>query len=151
MDNKNLVFQMNKFVGDLHVFKTKVHNFHWNLVGEHFFVIHPMLDGIMDEIDKQIDDVAERVLMIGHRPFGSLEIYLKHTVLAEAETKPYHAKEAVKLMLEDFKLLLAEINIIIGYAAKENDQETLTLVTDIGATYQKHIWMFGAWLEETNY
>ena len=151
MDNKNLVFQMNKFVGDLHVFKTKVHNFHWNLVGEHFFVIHPMLDGIIDEIDKQIDDVAERVLMIGHRPFGSLEIYLKHTVLAEAETKPYHAKEAVKFMLEDFKLLLAEINIIIGYAAKENDQETLTLVTDIGATYQKHIWMFGAWLEETNY
>ncbi|MCX3068401.1 MAG: Dps family protein [Cetobacterium sp.] len=146
MENKDLVFQMNKFVGDLHVFKTKVHNFHWNLTGEHFFVIHPMLDGIMGEIDAQIDSVAERILMIGHRPFGSLEIYLKHTVLAEAETKAYPAKEAVKLMLEDFKLLLAEANIIMGIAEKEDDQETLTLITDIAALYQKHIWMFGAWL-----
>ncbi|MDX8335847.1 MULTISPECIES: Dps family protein [Cetobacterium] len=146
MENKDLVFQMNKLVGDLHVFKTKVHNFHWNLVGEHFFVIHPMLDGIMSEIDGQIDAVAERILMIGHRPFASLEVYLKHTVLAEAETKPYPAKEAVKLMLEDFKLLLAEINIVMGIAEKEDDQETLTLVTDIAASYQKHIWMFGAWL-----
>ena len=105
-----------------------------------------MLDGIMSEIDEQIDSVAERILMIEHRPFGALEIYLKHTVLAEAETKAYPAKEAVKLMLEDFKLLLAELNIIMGISEKENDQETLTLVTDIAALYQKHIWMFGAWL-----
>lgn len=84
--------------------------------------------------------------MIGHRPFGSLEIYLKHTVLAEAETRAYLAKEAVKLMLEDFKLLLAEANLVMGIAEKENDQETLTLITDIAALYQKHIWMFGAWL-----
>ena len=49
-------------------------------------------------------------------------------------------------MLEDFKLLLAEANIIMGIAEKEDDQETLTLVTDIAALYQKHIWMFGAWL-----
>ncbi|MEG0068601.1 Dps family protein [Cetobacterium sp.] len=146
MENKNLVFQMNKFVGDLHVFKTKVHNFHWNLVGEHFFVIHPMLDGIMAEVDTQIDGVAERILMIGHRPFGSLEVYLKHTVLGEVETKPYTAKEAVKHMLEDFKLLLAELNIILKMAEDEDDQETITLMTDIGALYQKHIWMFGAWL-----
>lgn len=146
MENKDLVFQMNKFVGDLHVFKTKVHNFHWNLTGENFFVIHPMLDNIMAEIDAQIDSVAERILMIGHRPFGSLEIYLKHTVLSEAETKAYPDKEAVKLMLEDFKLLLTEVNIIMGIAEKENDQETLALVTDIAALYQKHIWMFSAWL-----
>lgn len=146
MDNMNLAFQMNKFVGDLHVFKTKIHNFHWNLVGEHFFVIHPMLDGIMSEIDGQIDSVAERLLMIGHRPHASLEVYLKHTVLSEVESKPYGAKEAVSFMLQDFKLLLAEINILMKLAEKEGDQETLSLMTDIGALYQKHIWMFGAWV-----
>ncbi|MGL5176457.1 MAG: Dps family protein [Cetobacterium sp.] len=146
MDNMDLVFQMNKFVGDLHVFKAKVHNFHWNLVGEHFFVIHPMLDGIMSEIDEQIDSVAERLLMAGHRPHASLAIYLKHTVLSEIESKPYCAKEAVNLMLADFKVLLAEINIIMKLAEKEDNQATLSLMTDIAALYQKHIWMFGAWL-----
>ncbi|MGL5962472.1 MAG: Dps family protein [Cetobacterium sp.] len=146
MSNMNLEFQMNKLVGDLHVFKTKVHNFHWNLVGEHFFVIHPMLDGIMAEISAQIDSVAERLLMIGHRPHASLEVYLKHTILSEAETKAYGAKEAVNLMLADFKLLLTEINLIMKIAEKDGDQETLSLLTEIGALYQKHIWMFGAWV-----
>ncbi|MGL5052640.1 MAG: Dps family protein [Cetobacterium sp.] len=146
MDKMSLAFQMNKFVGDLHVFKTKVHNFHWNLVGEHFFVIHPMLDGIMAEIDTQIDSVAERLLMVGHRPHASLHVYLQHTVLAEAETKPYGAKEAVNYMLHDFKLLLTEINLIMKIAEKNGDGETLSLMTEIGALYQKHIWMFGAWV-----
>ncbi|MEF9932454.1 MAG: DNA starvation/stationary phase protection protein [Cetobacterium sp.] len=144
--NKSLIFQMNKVVGDLHVFKTKVHNYHWNLVGEHFFVVHPMLDCVMCEIDEQIDEVAERILMIGGRPFGSLEVYLKHTVLAEAETKAYTAEEAVTSMLADFRLLLSEFNIIMKLAEDLNDQETLGLMANIGAIYQKHIWMYGAWL-----
>nr|WP_307776640.1 DNA starvation/stationary phase protection protein [uncultured Cetobacterium sp.] len=144
--NKNLNFQMNKFIGDLHVFKTKLHNFHWNLVGEQFFVLHPMLDGIMAEIDTQIDSVAERLLMKQQRPFASLSVYLQHTVIQEFESKPYNSREAVTAIHEDFKLLLTEANIIIRLAEDEDDQETLTLITDIAALYQKHIWMFGAWL-----
>ncbi|WP_297404399.1 DNA starvation/stationary phase protection protein [uncultured Cetobacterium sp.] len=144
--NKDLIFQMNKFVGDLHVFKTKLHNFHWNLVGEQFFVIHPMLDGIMGEVDTQIDAVAERLLMKNERPFASLEVYLKHTVINEIESKAYNGKEVVTCMHEDFKLLLSEINIIIKIAEDVDDQETLALLTDAAALYQKHIWMFGAWL-----
>ncbi|MGL5355636.1 MAG: Dps family protein [Cetobacterium sp.] len=146
MEKMSLAFQMNKFVGDLHVFKTKIHNFHWNLVGEHFFVIHPMLDGIMTEIDGQIDSVAERLLMIGHRPHASLGVYLQHTVLGEAESKRYEAKEAVNHMLADFKLLLTEVNLIMKVAEKDGDAETLSLMTDIASLYQKHIWMFGAWV-----
>lgn len=145
-ENMNLAFQMNKFIGDLHVFKTKLHNFHWNLVGEQFFVLHPMLDEIMAEVDLQIDSVAERLLMKKERPFASLNVYLKHTVIQEFESKPYNSREAVTAIHEDFKLLLAEVNIILKLGEELDDQETLALITDIGALYQKHIWMFGAWL-----
>lgn len=145
-EGKNLVFQMNKFIGDLHVFKTKLHNFHWNLVGEQFFVLHPMLDGIMAEVDLQIDSIAERLLMKKERPFASLKVYLNHTVIQELESKPYNSKEAVTAIHEDFKLLLTEVNVIVKLAENNDDQETLALITDIGALYQKHIWMFGAWL-----
>lgn len=145
-DKSSLIFQMNKFVGDLHVFKTKVHNYHWNLVGEQFFVIHPMLDTVMTEIDAQIDLIAERILMIGGRPFGSLGVYLKHTVLREIETKQYPGKEVIQSMLEDYKLLLTEINIILKLAEDTNDQETLSIAGDIASLYQKYIWMYSAWL-----
>ena len=147
MDNrKELILQMNKFIGDLHVFKTKLHNFHWNLVGEQFFVLHPMLDEIMAEVDLQIDSVAERLLMKKERPFASLDVYLKHTILQELESKAYNSREAVSAIHEDFTLLLTEINIILKLGETLDDQETLALITDIGALYQKHIWMFGAWL-----
>ena len=147
MDKKQeLIYQMNKYVSNLHIFKTIVHNYHWNLVGEHFFVIHPMLDGIMSEIDGHIDAVAERILMIGGRPFGSLKVYLEHGMLEEIESKPYDAVCAVKGILENFKLLLDELNVIMKLGEEIDDQETLTLLADIGSIYQKHIWMYSAWL-----
>ncbi len=143
---QELIHQMNKYVSNLHVFKTIVHNYHWNLVGEHFFVIHPMLDGIMSEIDASIDTVAERVLMIGGRPFGSLKVYLEHSMLQEIDSKPYHGIYVVKELLENFKLLLSELNVVLHMAESLDDQETISLITDIGSAYQKHIWMFSAWL-----
>ena len=82
---EELIYQMNKFLANLHIFKTIVHNYHWNLKGEHFFTIHPMLDGVMSETDEHIDEVAERILMIGGRPFASLKVYLEHSMLQEIE------------------------------------------------------------------
>lgn len=147
MDKKEeLIYQMNKYVANLHIFKTIVHNYHWNLVGEHFFVIHPMLDGIMSETDTHIDAIAERILMIGGRPFASLKIYLEHGMLEEIDSKPYDAVCAVKGILENFKLLLDELNVTIRLAEDVDDQETLAILTDIGSLYQKHIWMYSAWL-----
>lgn len=143
---EELIYQMNKFLANLNIFKTIVHNYHWNLKGEHFFTIHPMLDGVMSETDEYIDEVAERILMIGGRPFASLKVYLEHSMLQEIESKPYTGIEAVKGILENFKLLLDEMNVALKMAEDIEDQETADLFTGIGAAYQKHIWMYTAWL-----
>ncbi len=145
-ERKDLVFQVNKFLGDLHVFKTKLHNFHWNVTGEHFFTLHPMLDDIMNQVEEQIDSVAERLLMNNERPTASLDIYLKHTVIQEMESKAYTGKEVVSHVHKDFKLLLSEVNILMKLCEDVGDDETLDTLTGIAALYQKHIWMFGAWL-----
>lgn len=142
----NLDYQLNKYVANLHVFHTKVHNLHWNLEGDNFFVIHPMFDDVMAEILEHIDIIAERVRQIGCRPYASLKVFLAHTIIEELDSKAYTCDEAIKYVYEDFKLLLTEVNELMRLCEDKNDQETLDDLIAIGKAYQKHIWMYGAYL-----
>lgn len=38
------------------------------------------------------------------------------------------------------------MNVVLKMAADLEDQETVDLFTGIGVAYQKHIWMYTAWM-----
>ena len=61
---EELVKKLNTFLSDLAVFYRKLQNYHWNIKGEHFFTLHEKLENYYDEINEQIDIVAEHILML---------------------------------------------------------------------------------------
>lgn len=141
-----LDYHLNKFLSDLHIFKVKVHNLHWNLVDKNFFTIHPMLDGVMGDIDKSIDFIAEQIRMQGRMPFASLKTFLAHTVIQELPSKYYTGKETIAILHEDFKLLLAEVHTLIRMCELHNDEETRDILIKIAERYQMHITDYAAFL-----
>lgn len=62
---KRLADAFNVYLANLHVTLVKIHNFHWNVVGVDFFDFHKELDTVYEEINKEIDRVAERIKMLG--------------------------------------------------------------------------------------
>lgn len=143
----DLIFHMNKFLANLHVLNVKIHNFHWNVTGSEFFTLHSKFEALYEEAGLTIDTIAERILMIGGKPTASLKIYLEHADLREAETKDYTGKDAVKELMEDYIILLAEVAAIGTIADDLKDDVTASLATDIKATYEKTIWMLSATLK----
>ncbi|GAB0029715.1 hypothetical protein VN1349_10780 [Helicobacter pylori] len=54
----------------------KVHNFHWNVKGTDFFNVHKATEEIYEEFADMFDDLAERIVQLGHHP---LSLYPKRS------------------------------------------------------------------------
>ena len=141
------VEKLNLYLANLNVLYRKVQNYHWNVVGDKFFSIHEKLEEYYDAINKQIDDVAERILSIGGRPLGTLKDYLAVTTIKEAENKEISIPEAVADVEKEFETMLKFVKEVKEVADEENVYGTSALVDEYISTYEKNLWMLNAYLK----
>ena len=79
--------KLNEFLADLNVFYRKLQNYHWNVQGKDFFQVHAKLEELYNEINEQIDEIAEHILILGGQPLGTVKDYLDISTIKEAENK----------------------------------------------------------------
>ena len=99
---EDLVKDLNCLLSDLNVFYRKLQNYHWNIIGKDFFVIHEKLEEYYDEINEQIDEIAEHILMLGAEPLGTMQDYLNTTCIAEAKNEKIKDCEMFENVIKDF-------------------------------------------------
>lgn len=138
---ENIEKDLNVFLSDLNVFYRKLQNYHWNITGEHFFVLHAKLEEYYDEINSQIDEVAEHMLMLGKQPLGTMKDYLEKTTIVEAQNNKVTDKEVLNNIINDYNTLLQEVTELKSLAEEKNLYSTSTLMDDFISNYTKHLWM----------
>ena len=138
---ENLVKDLNKFLSDLAVFYRKLQNYHWNIKGPHFFILHEKLENYYDEINEQIDIVAEHILMLGYEPLGTMKDYLATTSIKEAKNEKLSDTIVIENLIEDYTLLLQEANKIKKSADDKEAYATSSLIDDNISNYMKNLWM----------
>lgn len=139
--------KLNKYLADLHVLYSKLHNYHWNVVGVGFFEMHLKLEELYTATALEIDTVAERVLQLEERPLASMKAYLEVTTLKEANSEKIKPAEAAKDILADYEAVLREIRELVLLADDNNDDQTVALLDTAIANYEKQIWMLSAYLD----
>jgi len=139
--------KLNKYLADLHVLYTKLHNYHWNIVGVGFFEMHAKLEELYTATALEIDDVAERILQLEDRPLANMKDYLAVSTLVEAPSEKIKAGEAAKGILDDYQAILQDLRVIIELAGENSDEQTVGLIDGFIGAYEKHIWMLSAYLE----
>ena len=138
---ENIEKDLNVFLSDLNVFYRKLQNYHWNITGEHFFVLHAKLEEYYDEINSQIDEVAEHMLMLGKQPLGTMRDYLDKTTIVEAQNNKVTDKEVLNNIINDYNALLQKVTDLKSLAEEQNLYSTSTLMDDLISSYTKHLWM----------
>ena len=58
--------KLNSILADEFLLALKTRNYHWNVEGPSFVEMHKFYEGLYNELDEIIDEVAERVRMLGH-------------------------------------------------------------------------------------
>lgn len=143
---KETVEGLNVYLSNLFVLFAKLHNYHWNVVGPNFFEFHEKLQELYEFVTEEIDRIAERILMLGYKPVGSLEEALEFTTLCEAKNVDITAEPIAMSVIEDFAEVLRQIRKVAELAGENNDEYTIVLLGDAIGFFEKNIWMFRAFL-----
>ena len=146
-ETKKVAEHFDQHLADLHVLYTKLHNYHWNVEGPEFFKLHAHLEELYDAVAEEIDVVAERILMIGHRPSASLADYLKKAKLKEAASEGISGKAIAKDLLADYGTLVAGLRAGITTAQEVGDEVSVDIMIGSLSAYEKTIWMLDAYLK----
>ena len=137
---------LNLFLSNLNIFYRKLQNYHWNIKGEDFFYIHSKLEKYYNDINKQIDEIAEHILMIGSEPLGRMIDYIEITQIKEAQNEKISSKRIFNNILLDYGILIENATKIKEDADNEKKYTTSALMDEYLSDYEKKVWMINQML-----
>lgn len=132
---------LNELLSDLNVFYRKLQNYHWNVEGKDFFVMHAKLEEYYDEVNEQIDEIAEHILILGGEPLGTMKDYIENTSIVEAENKKIKPEVVFHNIVNDLGMLLKKVTQIKEEADNQKEYMTSALMDGYIQNYSKKVWM----------
>ncbi|HBH26698.1 MAG TPA: DNA starvation/stationary phase protection protein [Rhodospirillaceae bacterium] len=138
-----VVVALRTVLADAHVLYFKTHAFHWNVTGPHFKSLHDMFGDQYTEIWNAIDEIAERIRMLGAlAPSTHAELSAPAT-LKEAQGTP-SAAQMVAALAADNRAIVATLYTALKAAQEADDEGTVALVTARIEAHEKAAWMLEA-------
>ena len=137
---------LNLFLANLNVFYRKLQNYHWNIKGEDFFYIHIKLEELYDDINEQIDEVAEHILIIDGQPLGTMNDYLEITQIKEAQNEKISSRKIFEALLKDYCILAENETKVKKDKKNKKKYSTSALMDEYLSDYGKKVWMIRQYL-----
>ncbi|MCK9524239.1 MAG: DNA starvation/stationary phase protection protein, partial [Proteobacteria bacterium] len=132
---------------NLGVLFVKLHNIHWNVVGNQFLRIHTFTEELYDQIFEDFDEVAEMLKSKGVMPLSTMKEYLAHATIEEVAAKNFSSKESLDLVKADLTAMRALATDIRNNADESGDFETVGMFEDFVGFYSKNLWFVDAMLQ----
>jgi starvation-inducible DNA-binding protein len=147
MNTKNQVVavNLNYLLADYQIYYQNLRGLHWNVKGNMFFMLHEKYEELYNQASEVIDEIAERILMLGGQPFHTFGEYLKNAELQEA-VNVSDGKEGVEIVLNNTKYFLKRFNEILAQAQEVGDEGTAGLMSEWIGFAEKQIWMLKSYL-----
>ena len=144
IDTKNrqaVVDELSKILADEFVLYTKTLNAHWNIEGPDFYDKHKFFEGQYEQLQTVVDNVAERIRILGHYAPGSLKSFLSLTQLTEAVSEKNDSKGFIKELLEDHDSIIIKLRGNIDHFADDlNDSGSSDFITSLTEQHEKMAW-----------
>jgi starvation-inducible DNA-binding protein len=142
----DIAANLNTLLANYQLFYINTRGFHWNITGEHFFELHAKFEELYTDALTKIDEIAERILTIGHTPLHAFSDYLKQSSIKEA-TNISDGRQAVQHVVNAFNTLLQTERTLGQLASEAGDEGTNALMSDYIREQEKLVWMYSAYLK----
>lgn len=104
-----MISDLKTLLANLYVMNYKVQAYHWNVVGSDFVVMHDFFGEIYEELQKEIDGVAELIRTLGDNPPQSiLELY-KLKSITEDQNLVKSSSVMINTLIEDNSMVMTNI------------------------------------------
>ena len=137
---KQLAQNLSLILADTYVLYAKTQNYHWNIQDPRFYSLHLLLEKQYEELAEAIDEIAERIRMLGERSPGSLKQFINKSSLKETE-EDLSGDEMLQDLLKDHETMCRYIRERIALASKLGDEGTADLLIQRLRAHEKTAWM----------
>jgi starvation-inducible DNA-binding protein len=142
-----VIEKLAELLANYQIFYTNLRGFHWNIQGDKFLELHALYEEYYNEFAEKIDEVAERIVMLGGVPENRFSEYLKLASVKEV-AKVFNWKVGVSNVVETLQLLLSKLRELQSLAIQSKDAGTVSLATHGIKAFEKKIWMLSAYLKD---
>ena len=144
--SKIVAEKLNVLLANLQVYYINARGFHWNITGEKFFELHAKFEELYNDVLLKVEEVAERILTLGHTPLHTFTDYLQLATVPEVKHLS-GGKEAIQSVLDNVVILLNVERDAMRAAQEAGDEGTNALMSDYIREQEKLVWMYSAYLK----
>ncbi|MGB4839779.1 MAG: DNA starvation/stationary phase protection protein [Saprospiraceae bacterium] len=120
---------------------TKTRNFHWGSVSGNIFTeIHRLFENQYLELAQVIDEVAERVKILGGQEMGTTDEFFDNATLRES-TQNIDRDKMIAELLSDHEQVTTELRSSIVKLSETNDYGTIYFLTGLALKHESKTWI----------
>ncbi len=146
MKNQHIANDLNNLLANYQIYYQNLRGFHWNIQGKYFFELHVKFEELYNDSAIKIDEVAERILTIGHTPIHTFKDYLDTASIAPAKGV-HNGEQAVKTIVANLTELVNQQKELRIEAEESGDSATGDMLATFVEEQEKTLWMYNAWLK----
>jgi starvation-inducible DNA-binding protein len=144
--SQQLANQLNQLLAHYQVLYMNTRGYHWNIKGQQFFELHVKFEEIYTDLQIKIDELAERILTLGHTPVHAFSHYLETSQIKE-HLNATSGQKCIHGLVGGFSVLLHQQREILSRAGEAGDEGTAALMGDYIREQEKLMWMLNAYLQ----
>lgn len=137
---EKIIETLNSRLADAIDLKSQAKQAHWNVKGRNFIGLHELFDQVSTEVETYIDNIAERVTILGGTALGTVRIAAQRSSLSEYPLEITDGEshvEALSTALSDFT---RKVRQNIDEADELGDMVTADIFTEVASGIDKLLW-----------
>jgi len=142
---KHLAEKLNELLANYSIFYQNTRGYHWNIKGEKFFELHLKFEELYNGLLLKMDEVAERILTLGHTPGHNYADYRVTSKIQES-VQVSDGIKAVEDILASFQTIIILQRELLSLSADADDEGTNALMSDYIREQEKLVWMYSSFL-----
>jgi len=142
---QSIITGLNDLLANHQVYYTNLRGLHWDIKGDKFFELHELYEEYYNDEASVIDEVAERIAMLGGHPENRFSEYIKQSDIKET----HHIadwEKGVNQVLLSMQMILDKNRNLLQLAVDTNDSGTTTLIRKHIADLESKIWKLTAYM-----
>jgi starvation-inducible DNA-binding protein len=138
---------LNARLADCKDLQTQVKQAHWNVKGPNFISLHLLFDKINDDVEDNVDEIAERAVQLGGVAEGTARTVARRSTLAEYPAAVPDGRGHVEALSSALAAFGAAARKGIDESNDLGDLDTADLFTEVSRGIDKWLWFVEAHLQ----
>lgn len=126
---------------------SQIKHAHWNVKGPHFIPLHELFDKLHEELEEEVDEIAERITTLGGHANGTLRQGAAASRLPEFPADVTDGSAHLRALADRYAAFGKTARAAIDASDSAGDKSTADLFTQLSRSVDKHLWFLEAHLQ----